>query len=203
MIDGLSDTDVSVVAQGAIARIDEQMIEGRIDKFGGGMAIGAILIVRIGRQVIDELADADHVVVTQRAVIHDAGMIVGAADEGAGGMANRTIFEGWHVVRRLAARGHSMTRSAVVDDAAMIEDRAGESHGVMTVAAIGVRGWVCEGFAERVDAVVIVVASRTRLRDRVDEGMVENASETEAGNVVAYSAVDGRSRIYGISLYLF
>ena len=135
--------------------------------------------------MIDELADADHVVVTQRAVIHDAGMIVDAADEGAGVMADRAIFESWHVVRRLAACGHSMTRSAVVDDATVIEDRAGKRHGVMAVAAIGVRGWMYEGLAERVDAVVIVVASRTRLRDRVDEGMVENASETETGNVVA------------------
>lgn len=195
VIEGFSDTDVSVMAQGTVAGIDEQVIEGRIGKFGGGMAIGAILIARIGRQVIHELADADHVVVTQRAVIHDARMIVGAAFEGAGGMAHRAIFEGWHVVQRRAACGNPMTRSAVVDDATMIENGAGESHGVMANAAIGVSGWVSEGLPERVDAVVVIVASRTRLRDRVDDGMVENAAEAEAGNGMAYTAVDGRSRM--------
>ena len=122
-------------------------------------------------------------------------MIVGAANESAEGMARRAIFEGWHVVRRLAACGHPMTRSAVVDDATMVEIRAGESHGIMASAAVGARGRVCEGFPERMDAVVVIMASRTGLRDRVDDGMVENATEAKAGNVVAYTAVDGRSRM--------
>jgi len=163
VIDWLSDTDVAVMAQGAVAGIDEQVIEGRIGKFSGGMAVDAILIVRIGRHVIHEFADADHVVMTQRAVVRDAGMIVDAAGKGAGGMTHRAIFEGWHVVRRLAARGHPMTRSAVVDDATMVENCSGESHGAMATTAIGVRGWVREGFRERVDAVVVIVARRARL----------------------------------------
>ena len=180
VIEGLSKTDVPVMAQGAVSGIDEQVIEGRIGKLGGGMTIGAILIFWIRRQVIHELADTDHVVVTQCAVIHNACMIVGAADEGARRMARRAIFDGWHVVRRLAARGHPMTRSAIVDDATMIENCAGESRGVMAIAAIGVRGRMSEGLSERIDAVVVVVASRTRLRDRVDDGMVEYAAEAEA-----------------------
>jgi hypothetical protein len=73
-----------------------------------------------------------------------------------------------------------MTRSAIVDDATMIENCAGESRGVMAIAAIGVRGRMSEGLSERIDAVVVVVASRARLRDRVDDGMVEYAAEAEA-----------------------
>ena len=62
----------------------------------------------------------------------------------------------------------------------MIENRADESRRVMAIAAIGVRGRMSEGLSERIDAVVVVVASRTRLRDRVDDGMVEYAPKAEA-----------------------
>ena len=73
-----------------------------------------------------------------------------------------------------------MTRSAIADDATMIENRAGESRGVMAIATIGARDGMSEGLSDRIDAVVVVMASRTRLRDRVDDGMVEDAAETEA-----------------------
>ncbi|MAF84187.1 MAG: hypothetical protein CL797_08805 [Chromatiales bacterium] len=60
VIGGFSETDFAVMAKRTIAGIDTHVIERRTCKVDGVMAHGAILG---GRQVIEELTDADHIVV--------------------------------------------------------------------------------------------------------------------------------------------
>lgn len=66
--------DVAVVALRAV-RIDEaadaRMVEdGRLERTSG-MAVGAILVIREGRDVIRQLTHADHVVMTAVAATGD------------------------------------------------------------------------------------------------------------------------------------
>lgn len=97
MVGGLSATDVTVVTGHAIVEnagvVEYCPAKGNCAE----VAIDAILVVGTGRDVIDGLARADHVVVASRAAIIDIGMIIGAGAKCARGMANTAIQKRRHV----------------------------------------------------------------------------------------------------------
>ena len=81
MVQRLAQSDFAVMAQRTIIDIDTCMIEYHIGEADRVMAIGAILAVRIGRYVIEELDYTDHVVVAAVTASRDTGVIVGARAE--------------------------------------------------------------------------------------------------------------------------
>ena len=97
MVGGLSGTDVTVVTGHAVVE-NAGVVEYCSAKGScAEVAIGTILIVGAGRDVIDGLARADHVVVASRAAIIDVGMIIGAGAECARSMAKTAIQKCRHV----------------------------------------------------------------------------------------------------------
>ena len=88
------------------------------------------------RQVIDQLADRDHIVMTGLAVIDDTGMIECTRGERARGVAHTAVIAGWHMVDRFADRSDTVAGGAVIHDAAVVKRRTEETGGVMTDAAI-------------------------------------------------------------------
>jgi len=87
----------------------------RISKVGGVMAIGAILVIGIGRYVIRELADTDHIVVARITVIRHAGMIISACAKGTRGVTNLAILGAdWHVLIERRAQRYTGRISTVV-----------------------------------------------------------------------------------------
>ena len=79
------------------------------------MAIGAILVIGIGRYVIRELADTDHIVVARITVIRHAGMIIGARAEGTRGVTNLAILAvDRHVLVERRTQGYTGRINTVV-----------------------------------------------------------------------------------------
>jgi hypothetical protein len=111
--------------------------------------------------VIDKLANADYIVVARLTVIAHIEMIVGARRKSAGGVTNTAILDGGHVVDRFTTCRHTMTGSAVVQDAGVIDEGVSETVGVMTRSTVldscQVRRY-CGRLTGRIDTVVIVVA---------------------------------------------
>ena len=97
MAGGLSGTDVTVVTGRAI--VENAGVAEYCPAKGNRaeVAIDAILVVGAGRDVINGLTRADHVVMASRAAIIDVGMIIGAGAECARGMANTAIQKCRHV----------------------------------------------------------------------------------------------------------
>lgn len=56
-------TDITVMAGEAVTAVRAGVIKRRSGKVGGVMAIGAILVVRIGRYVVRQFTHANHIVV--------------------------------------------------------------------------------------------------------------------------------------------
>ena len=136
------------------------MVKYGVGKAGGVVAIGAILIIGIGRYVVQQLTRADPAVVTRITVSDDAEMVIGASAEGTETVAfaailvagrTRIVRIGWHVRierrRKWFACGSNlrwdwiviaMAGLAVVDDTVMIESECrGEALGVMARSTIG------------------------------------------------------------------
>ena len=185
------------MTQRAVAGVDTHVVKRRTRKFGGGMAVGAILRIGIGRHVINQLTNRDHIIVAGVAAVHDTGMIEGATGKGARCMAHGAILIGGggrHVVERFTTCCHAVAVGAVVDDAGVIGKRAEERIGIVAIPAIGVCyrvGGYCRAFSGRTDTVVIVMAGRARLRYRVDDGVVKHPAKAEGGDAVAGGTVDG------------
>jgi len=165
MISRLADTEITVVAQRAIVAVYAHVVKRGHSEVRGVMAVGAILVIGIGRYVVNEFTHTDHIVVARRAATNDTGMIIGASGKGAWSMTNTTVFSGWQVVQRFTARVNAMagiapdgqdSRIGVVDG-----ERRGETVGGMAIAAIGdgcqVSGH-CRPLSECVNTVVVIVA---------------------------------------------
>ena len=129
------------------------MVENRVGKVRGVMAIGTILAIGAGRYVVRQLTHTDHVVVTRIAAINDIGMIIGARAEGTRGMAiaailivysARVIGNSRHMIGRLATGRNAMAGLAIVHDVRMIDAKCwSETFGVMARSTIGVGDRVC------------------------------------------------------------
>ena len=87
----LARRNVTVMAQRAITGIDTGVVEYRTGKGVGVMAVDAVLVGGIGRDMVEQLAHADHVVVTGRTAANDAGMIITARAESTRGMTDLAI----------------------------------------------------------------------------------------------------------------
>lgn len=121
------------MASRAAIDIDTHVIKGHAGEARGVMAYGAIFA---GRQVIDKLANRDHIIVARLTIIEHIEMVVAAGGKGARGVTNAAVLAGRHVVDRLTARRHAMTGTAVVDDAGVIDNCVGETGRVMAGPAI-------------------------------------------------------------------
>ena len=166
---------IAIMAGQAVAGISARMVKQRTGKADGRMAVGTILVVRCRRDVINEFADADPVIVTRGTVVDDAGMIIGAGAESARCMANTAILAGRHVsiesgcgrhaARRAGAIRHMAGDATVIHNARMVdtESRA-EAQGVVAETAIGAGCRVrrhCGAFPACVNTVGIIVAGFT------------------------------------------
>ena len=88
------------------------------------------------RQVIDQLAQRDHIVMTGLAIIDDTGMIECTRGERARRVAHTAVLAGRHMVDRFTHRSNTVAGDAVIHDTAVVKRRAEETGGVMTDAAI-------------------------------------------------------------------
>lgn len=194
MIRRLAETDLAVMASRAVVDIDTHVIERHAGEVRGVMAHGAIFA---GRQVIDELANGDHIVVARLTVIDHIEMIVGARGKGTRRVTNTTVLDGGHVVDRFTARRHAMTGSAVVDDGGVIDNCVGETRGVMagpTVLDSGQVNGHCGRLAGRIDTVGVVMARLTGLHGGVN-AVIEDTTETEGGDAMTGHTIDEGSRM--------
>ena len=92
-----------------------------------------------------------------------------------------------------------MTGRAIVQDVRMIDKCAGETIGVMAISTIGggyLVGGHCGRLGGRINTIVIVVAGFARLYRRIDDAVVENATEAEGCGAMARGAIDER---YGMA----
>lgn len=122
-------------------------------------------------------------------------MVIGASGKGARGVADATILDGRHVVARFTNRRDTMTRGAIIHDAGMIDECAGETIRVMAHSTIGAGCRVSGNggrLAARINTVVVIMARSTRLYRWIDHPVVENTTETEGRDAVACIAIDGR-----------
>ena len=178
----------------AVGRIDALVRERGRNK---GRRVVAHRAVFGRRQVIEELAQRDYIVVAGLAVVDHTGMIIGTAGKGAGGVTHAAVLAGRHMVCVFSNRGDAVAGSAVIHDAGVIKRRADEAGGVVTeVTVFGCRN-VAGRLADRIDAVVAVMAIRAGLRDRVDNGVIEHTAHIEVHDTVAYTTVDTRYRVTG------
>jgi hypothetical protein len=97
MVGRHADTDVTVVAGHAIVKNTGMAEYCAVKGNFAEVASDAILVIGIGRYVINGLARTDHIVVASRAAIIDIGMIIGAGGKCARGVANTTIQKRRHV----------------------------------------------------------------------------------------------------------
>lgn len=154
----------------AVAGIYADVVKRRIGKVCGVMTIGAILIDRIGRYVINELAHTDDIVVTRITAINDAGMIIGARAKAPWGVTNFAILGRRHVgVERggqwLTACCNTMAGIApscqncgvgVVD--AKSREKTPGSMARSTIGSGYRMAGHCRRFSGRVDTIAIVMA---------------------------------------------
>ena len=141
------------------------MVKRGRGKLRRGMAVGAILVIGIGRYVVNELTHSDHIVVARRAAINDTGVIIGTGSKGARGVTNTTIVNGWHVVRRFTARVNAMAGIAPDGQDSGIGVVDGECGGEcvcgMAISTIGDGCQVvghCKRLSGCVNTIVVVVA---------------------------------------------
>lgn len=163
VIPRLSRADAAVVTGSAVAGVYADVIEDRTLEVNGIVANDAVFR---RRQVIIELADRDHVVVTEGAVIDHTKMIIATCAETARGVTDTAVFRGRHVIRRLPACGDSVTGSAIVDDAGMVENAFRKTVCVVAHPAIFARrrmGRHGGRLARSTDAVVVGMAGSTGL----------------------------------------
>ena len=121
------------------------------------------------RQVINQLADRNHIVVTALTAIRDTGMIENAGRKGTCSMADAAIIGGRQMVWRLASRFSRNTRvtsrrRAIVHDTGMVEDGIRKAHRIMAYAAILGGDRVIGRHPDRIDAVVAVMTVCAGLR---------------------------------------
>lgn len=122
-------------------------------------------------------------------------MVINASGKSTGGVTNTAIFGGRHVVWRLIRIGVASRPCAIIHDAGVIDECAGKTLGIMAHRAIG-RGFnMTWRLTDSVNAVIPRMAIPTRLRYGVDDGMVENATETEVLDVMAYTTIDSHFRM--------
>ncbi len=115
--------------------------------------------------MIDELTDADHIVVARLTVVDHIEMIVGTRAKGAQGVTHATILDRRHVVGRFTGCRNTMTGGAIVHDAGVIEDGVGETLRVMAQPAIlwGIRVRRGRRLADRINTIIPVVTVLARL----------------------------------------
>ena len=91
MLDRLSDTDISVMTgiTTLTHNVRAVVVNRRTSKGRGVMAHVASCS---GWEVINELANADNIVVARFAIISDTNVFIGASGKGTWGMANTTIL---------------------------------------------------------------------------------------------------------------
>lgn len=209
VVRALALADISVVAGRAVAA-NTGVVEnrpGKVIEFDD-MTIGAILVVGRGRYVIGGLTGSDHIVVTRRATVDDAVVIIPTRSKGARCVTHMAIIRGWHVVGRFAESRTTvaMTLSTIVHInliGTMVEDTDGEiaTADAMTDTAIFVRRYMVglRTLAARTDTIIVVVAGRARLHAGVDQTVIVNAAHTEARGAMADCAIHGHDRMaYGL-----
>ena len=97
------------------------------------------------------------------------------------------------MVGGFTACGYAVAGSAVADDVRVIDECVAETFRVMAEPAVGTRDDVrrnCGTLTGCVDAVVVVVTRSARLYRRIDQTVIEHASETEAGHAVTGGTID-------------
>ena len=141
-----------VMAEGAVADNARMVKYHRGKSARTGMTKRAVLCCQ---QVIGRHACRDQTVVTRRTIVDDTGMIKHTRGKVSGGMANATVFRGWQMVYRFAARADD-ARTVVAGRAGLYREvDAGvvkhlplrEAPGVMAPTAIVDSGRVGIGFA--------------------------------------------------------
>ncbi len=146
---------ITIMAGQAVAGIRAGMVKQCSDKAGCRMTVGAILIVRCCRYVIEEFSYADPVVVTRITAIDDAGVVIGTGTERTRCMTNTAVLAGRHVCIERRAWGHAARRTGairymagdatIINNARMIDTECrAEAQGVMTETAIRT-GWRVAG----------------------------------------------------------
>lgn len=164
------------------------------------MAIHAILVGGIGRYVIRQLTQGDHVVMAGATTVVDTCVVISAGSKGAWTVANAAILNGWHVVGvhtdcRSRAIGYMTGEAAITHDTGMIKSRIGEIVGVMADATVLGGYRVCRyrcPLARGVDTVGIAVAGFAGHDRGVNQAVIEYAAEAESRDFVAGTAIEGR-----------
>lgn len=158
VVDGLPDTNVTVVTQSAIVYIDTAVVEYRTRKGHGVVANRTIIRCR---NVAAELTQSNHIVMACLAVIEYIKMVISAGGEITRRMTNAAIFVCRHMVRRFAARRHTVTRGAIIHDTGVIKDCVGEGYGTVARSAVSRRRHVSRhrgSLSGSTNTVVVVVA---------------------------------------------
>ena len=101
MITALSGTDRAVVTRCTVTR-NTGVVEDRTHKgVGANMAVGAILVTRRSRNMINRFASTDHIVVASRAAANNTTVIINARGEATRRVTDAAVFGGRHMVSRL------------------------------------------------------------------------------------------------------
>ena len=160
MIGRFSNADFTIMAGLTIVADYPHMIKRRSRKISRVMTIDAILAIRIGRYVANELAHTDHIVVARVATIYDAVMIVATRGKTTRRMANTAVLTGGHVINRFAARFNTiMAGRAIINEIAMINESASKTLRVMTRTTIAGGSIMSSrgGFTDSINTIVSVV----------------------------------------------
>jgi len=189
VIDRLTDTDLTIVAQHAVID-DAGVIENRRGELRRVMADGTVLG---RRQVGCELAYAYNVIVARGTITDDAGVIIYTTGECSSGVTGSAIIACRHMVARLtervgpvvagiaADRGHQVT--GVVDEC---PDKAID---VMARTTVRDGDRMIEGHTGCRGSIVTGGAG---LRHGVEHRVIENAAGVECPDAMAHHAVHAR-----------
>lgn len=153
-----------------------------------------------GRYVIRRHSSTDHIIVAQDAVINDTRMIKRTTGKRARRVTHATIGGGWYVIFRQTNSVRTIVaRNAIVHETGVVDKRIGEISGIMAHGAIRVvriRMVLC-WLTRRIGA---IVTGCTRLRHRINDSVIENATQIEGLRVMAYTTISRRYRmIRGLS----
>ena len=205
VIQCFSKRDITVMALRAIAGIDTHVAKRRWNKGDGVVAIDAILVIGVGRYVIRELTDTDHIVVARRTVVRDAGVIEGARAEGSRRVTDLAILAAdRNVLIERRTQRYTGRINTVVTIITTLRQNSGISMvyakrwdkalGGMAGATIGRGGRMSRHrgrFGRRVYTGAIVVARFTRLHRGIDQTVVENtAGQFEGHDAMAAIAIE-------------
>ena len=207
--------EVTVMALPTISCVDACVVEAHPGKINGVVTVGAVLVGERRREVVGQLAHADHVVVASGAgQCRHVNRTVreGAGGEGPGGVADAAILgrRQMHTVgieilttggNAVVAGGAIVNESGMVYQSALAEECRLEKFGSMTVSAIGRgiqmsahRGCLAGCESVEIGIADVVVAGIAGLHHGIDT-VVENTIQAEARNTVAGFTVDIHHRV--------